>query len=362
MTQTIDDLTVERARYLNQVDDILNTARENNVEPSAMELRDLEYANRRADELAEQISRARTAAGARSDILPNPIGGYEIAEASRSLDALFWATNDVVRAGKISANGAKFLPDPNGATNTVERAVIGYGPNGSPVHAPRLAEYGDRAGVVRSFQELVAEMQIFGALIDRSVKSGGEGFEVARAHAIYRDRWQHICRAMDVDTSGEGGAWVPTGIGGSVHEKVRAMGKVAPLFARIDMPSNPWKWPVEGSDAVAYRVGEPVSDTESKFTASTPGTVAPTFDAEIFGSRVLISRSVDADSAVAVVPFVQNKLARAHATAEERAILDGDTDGTHMDSDVGASTTDARTAWDGLRKRGLAQTASAQTT
>jgi hypothetical protein len=45
------------------------------------------------------------------------------------------------------------------------------------------------------------------------------------------------------------------------------------------------------------------------------------------------------------------KLVKAFVNAEERAIIDGDTDGTHQDSDVGASTTDARTAWDGLRKK-----------
>ncbi len=50
--------------------------------------------------------------------------------------------------------------------------------------------------------------------------------------------------------------------------------------------------------------------------------------------------------------------AQAFVDAEETAILNGDTDGTHQDSDVGASTTDARTAWDGLRKRGLANAGS----
>src|SRR5262245_3666435 len=96
-------------------------------------------------------------------------------------------------------------------------------------------------------------------------------------------------------------------------------------------------------------------------TPSTPGTLAVTFDAEIFGARTLFSRSVEADAAVAMVPFVKLKLVRAFVDAEEKAILDGDTDGTHQDSDVGASTTDARTAWDGLRKRALANTSQALT-
>ena len=51
----------------------------------------------------------------------------------------------------------------------------------------------------------------------------------------------------------------------------RAAGKVAPLFARIDLPTNPWKWPLEAADMTAYRVAEPTADSETKLTASTPG-------------------------------------------------------------------------------------------
>ena len=40
------------------------------------------------------------------------------------------------------------------------------------------------------------------------------------------------------DTAAEGLEWIPTGIGSTLHEKVRAAGKVAPLFARIDIPTN----------------------------------------------------------------------------------------------------------------------------
>jgi hypothetical protein len=57
-----------------------------------------------------------------------------------------------------------------------------------------------------------------------------------------------------------------------------------------------------------------------------------------------------------VLPYVRQKLIQAFVDAEEKAIIDGDSDGTHQDSDVGASTTDARSAWDGLRKKAIAQT------
>jgi len=129
---------------------------------------------------------------------------------------------------------------------------------------------------------------------------------------------------------------------------------VAPLFPVIQLPTNPWEMPIEGADATAYLVAEPTGDAASKVTASTPGSKKVQFDAEIFGARTLFSRSLDADSAIAVLPYTRNKLVRAFVDAEERAILDGDADGTHQDSDVTAG--DARTAWDGLRKKALAET------
>jgi len=278
----------------------------------------------------------------------------------RSLDELLWATDEAVRAGSLNKAG-DFVPDRHGARNPVEQIVV-RSESGLAVHAPRITEFRpEHHGLLRSFQQTVADMALFGLLIDRSVRSSGQGFEVARSHRLFRDRWNNLMRAMDVDTSGEGGTWVPTGIGAMMHEKVRASGKIAPLFSRIDLPTNPWKWPIEGADATAYRVAEPTTDSESKMTASTPGTVAATFDAEIFGARALFSRSLEADSAVAILPYVRRKLVQAFVDAEEKTVLDGDSDGTHQDSDVGASTTDARTAWDGLRKRALANAGQALT-
>lgn len=358
-----DELEIQRARMLDQVDDIVNTASEAQRSLTAEEVAQVNSLNTIIDTFTDQLRARRPAPSG----IPGPNQIYGGATAGitrgRTLDEILWATPEVTRAGVISRNGRQFLPNPYGATNEVDAPVIGYD-GGAPIHAPRLSEFSpEQVPLIRSFQQLANDMTLFGCLIDHRVAKGSEGFEVARSHPMFRDRWTEMCRALDVDTSGQGGNWVPTGIGATMHEKVRAMGKVAPLFQRIDLPTNPWKWPVEGSDAVAYRVAEPTSDTETKMTASTPGTVAPTFDAEIFGARVLFSRSLDADSAYAILPFTTNKLARAHAIAEERTILDGDTDGTHQDTDVQAiGATDARTAWDGLRKKALAQTAQATTT
>lgn len=364
---TVEALADKRAQYLNDIDVILNTAKEAKRDLTAQERVDHDAivaliegpggldsqiaaaTLAAADEARFNGQETRRAAFAVPNI--NVRGDKSVgAGVTRDLNALLWATAETVQA-------------PNGARNAVEQVTIRDKDGHGTEQAPRISAFAPQdRDTIRAFQQTVADMAVFGMLVDRDANTSAKGFEVAREHRAFKNRWSDIKNALDVDTAAEGGNWVPTGIGASMHEKVRASGKVAALFERVDIPTNPWKWPVEGGDATAYRVAEPTTDTETKFTVSTSGTQAATFDAEIFGVRQLISRSLDADSALAILPFIQRKTIQAFVDAEEKAILDGDTDGTHQDSDIGASTTAAVTAWDGLRKRGLAETTQAITT
>ena len=275
--------------------------------------------------------------------------------SDHTLDELLWASASEVRAGTFGQTIHDFIPAQGGARHAVEQIEV-RNANGEFTSAPRINEFPEaRQAAIRNFQALVADMQIFGLATSRSTLGGSEAFQVAREHPAFRDKWKRTLRAMDTDTTAEGVEWIPTGIGSSLHERVRASGKIRPLFQTINLPSNPWKWPLEGADATAYLVAEPTSDTATKVTASTPGTGGVTFDAQIFGARTIFSKSLEADSAIAILPFVQRKLVQAFVDAEEKAILDGDSDGTHQDSDTNtAGATSASWAWDGLRKRGLA--------
>lgn len=356
----VQALRDQRARQLDTIDDVLRTAQLDggrSLTPAERQRHDTAVAT--ADALEDAIRTAGAEPGAISRSRfdapnVNVHGSYSPGagrEATRSLDALLWATADSVPTG-------------NGARNAVDQVLVRSDSADPGFLAPRIGEYRpEHREAVRTFQQTVAEMCVAGMFLDRGAMTSREGFQVARSHRLYADRWHDICRALDVDTTGEGADWVPTGIGASMHEKVRAMGKVAPLFQRIELPTNPWKWPIEGADASFYRVAEPTSDTATKVAASTPGTLETTFDAEIFGGRVLFSRSAEADSAVMIAKFTLDKLARAFVTAEEKAILDGDSDGTHQDADTDAlGATDPRTAWNGLRKWALAQSPASATT
>jgi HK97 family phage major capsid protein len=169
---------------------------------------------------------------------------------------------------------------------------------------------------------------------------------------VFASEASALRKAMDTATDAEGLDWVPTGFSGELIRKVKLQLKVAALHRRIAMPTNPFRLPIDGADATAYLFAESTSDTSSKITASTPGTGDVTFDAIKIACRVLVSTELEEDSVVAILPLLRDKIVQALAEAQENAAMNGDTDGTHMDSDV-TSSADVRKAWDGYRKLAL---------
>lgn len=70
-----------------------------------------------------------------------------------------------------------------------------------------------------------------------------------------------------------------------------------------------------------------------------------------------ITEDLNADSAPSVIEKLRKEVVMGIARSEERSYLDGDTTGSHMDTDVSAGT-DFRKAFKGIRKLGLANTAN----
>lgn len=156
-------------------------------------------------------------------------------------------------------------------------------------------------------------------------------------------------KAMDTATAAEGAEWVPTGFSADLTDRVRMQFKIAGLFRHVPMPTNPFKLPVVSSDASAYLVPESTLDgTDTKITASTPGTRNLELSASKLASRVLYSEEMTEDSIVATADFVLDNLAIAMASGIENGVINGKISGAHYDSDV-TSATDARKAFNGLR-------------
>lgn len=170
------------------------------------------------------------------------------------------------------------------------------------------------------------------------------------------DENDELKKAMDTATSGEGAEWVPTGFSASLIELLRLERKVSGLHSRFTMPTDPYIFPVDGAQASAYKVTEQTADTsQTKIPVSTPGTAQKSLTSVGNAARVLTSHYLEEDSIIPVIPYIKESIAKALVDAEETATVNGDTAGTHMDSDVTAGD-DVRKNWDGYRK--MAQAAA----
>lgn len=154
------------------------------------------------------------------------------------------------------------------------------------------------------------------------------------------------------NTAGQGAEWIPTGFSARLWEKVRLEMKVASLFEEIAMPFNPFKPPVLLGDMTAYLVPETTGD-EVVTTANIPPSQVTTGDftltAKKLAARVRISDEATEDTLIPMMPTLKSNISKAVAYAVETALINGDTTGSHQDSDT-TNAKDARKAWMGLRK------------
>ena len=158
--------------------------------------------------------------------------------------------------------------------------------------------------------------------------------------------------AIAAGAANQGAEWIPTGFSAQLYQKVRLELKVAALFPEITMPMNPFKPPVLLGDSTAFYVPESTAD-EQLIPASIPPTIpttgAVTLTAKKIAARMRISDEANEDSLVPMLDTMKNNIVLAIAQAIENCTINGDTSGTHQDSDV-TNAKDARKAWDGLRR------------
>lgn len=225
----------------------------------------------------------------------------------------------------------------------------------------RKGRYSEQEADARPSQDLIVSKAV-----DPKVKALQEANDnmyilsrILKTNATNLKSWQKFAqghselkKAMDSVTASEGLEWIPTEFSAELIDRVRLATKAAGLFRRIQMPSDPYKIPGVSSDSTGYLVAEQTADDPAiasrTFTASKPGTTNITLNAVKLGARVNFSLELTEDSIIPVVDMIKDNMAIAMAFALEDAVINGDTAGTHFDSDV-TSAADARKAWDGLR-------------
>jgi hypothetical protein len=157
--------------------------------------------------------------------------------------------------------------------------------------------------------------------------------------------------ALDTGTAGEGSEYVPRELSANLVERVALELLVARLFPFVNMPSNPFD--IAALAVQRTRGGrhlEQTGDTgQTAIKLITPATRKVTLTAAKFAVEVILSKELEEDSLVPILPFLQAELVDYIAADVEDAIVNGDTAGTHQDSDVTASD-DPRKNFEGLRK------------
>lgn len=177
-----------------------------------------------------------------------------------------------------------------------------------------------------------------------------------RETRYYKEEYLPALRAVDSVTAGEGDEFVPTALSMDLIRRVDLPLRVAQLFPMIPMPTQPYELPATGVARVRTgKFTEQTADTgQDTFKKVTPATRKVTLSAGMLAAEVLFSKTVEEDSIIPILPFIQEEIVKYLAADIEDAIINGDTAGSHQDSDV-AEATDPRAAITGLRKMGLAQ-------
>ena len=125
--------------------------------------------------------------------------------------------------------------------------------------------------------------------------------------------------AMDSVTAGRGDEIVPTGMASRLWDDVHQETRVASLFNRIDMPTNPFDIPLQLGDVNWYPGTENTATTES-----TPKTAKQTLTAYELVADVPWSLTLDEDAVFAVLPEVRRTLVRNAAEVIDDVLLNAD--------------------------------------
>jgi len=156
-----------------------------------------------------------------------------------------------------------------------------------------------------------------------------------------------LLKAMTTGGAGEGAEWVPTGFSSDLIDMIKLKLVVAAQHPRVRMPTDPFKIPGKKSSSTAYLKTEAVAPGSGE--TSVVGTRQIILDAKTLIAYVPCSYELSEDSIVPLLPMIKGDIVQALADAEENATINGDTAGSHMDSDV-TNAKDQRKAWNGYRK------------
>ncbi len=205
-----------------------------------------------------------------------------------------------------------------------------------PIADEREAAKSARIEVGSEFDTLEAMDLLHGYMLLRSANSFhgvSERFSNALAHKVTRAQLK-ASKADELAYStqtGFGDEWVPDLWSQQIWHKARNDNTILPLFQNIEMPSNPFELPIEGTDPTVYFVPETQDEAHLTLGTGNPipdskiGSGKVTLQAKKLALRVGFSSELVEDAVVPVLNIYRQQAARAIADAIDHVLLNGDT-------------------------------------
>lgn len=230
------------------------------------------------------------------------------------------------------------------------------------LHRELPSKSNPQAEEIREFQEQADNLYLISKLTGKKITEL-DAYRDFRELEIVRKADEAIDE-QTIGSVGGGDGWYPVQFSAQIHELVRLQRRVAALHPRINMPTDPYKLPIEGPDAQMFMVNENV--TAADYVTSTSlikhadslsanALTNLSLSTKKIGARLVVSAEADEASIVAMLPYFRGKLVRGMGDAEEDATLNGDDNvgtASALDNDMTPSTqaNHPRKAWNGYRR------------
>jgi HK97 family phage major capsid protein len=224
-----------------------------------------------------------------------------------------------------------------------------------------------RITVTSAYDTLDALDMLYGYVLLRQGKSF-QGVSQPFANALTHKIQKAGLTAMKADEltystqAGFGDEWVPDLWSAQIWQRARVENSILPLFPTVEMPSNPFEVPIEGSDPTVYFVPETKNETDLTLA----GTANPIPDSRIGSGKVMLdakklalrvgfSAELVEDSIVPVLNLYREQAMKAILNAIDHVLLNGDTatSGNINKNGGTPAANDRYMAFNGLRKLAL---------
>ena len=220
-----------------------------------------------------------------------------------------------------------------------------------------------RITVGSEYDTLDAMDMLHGYMLLRSTKhfhGVSERYANALAHKVNQAGMSAI-KADELSYSTQasfGDEWVPDLWSQQIWHRARLENAILPLFQSVEMPSNPFELPIEGTDPTVYFVPETTDETQLSLGSgnaipdSKVGSGKVQLAAKKLALRVGFSSELVEDAVVPVLNIYREQAVRAITDSIDYVLLNGDTlTSGNINKDGGTpDATDRYMAFDGLRK------------